>query len=62
MLAPERGPVCRGITAACRLALVHFYRRGHARLVRYSDHQSPQYVVILLFVRKRLLTMSMSRA
>src|SRR6266702_3813937 len=44
MLARERGSVCWCIAAACRLGLMRFHCRGHARLVHYSDHQSSQYV------------------
>ena len=62
MLAPERDSVCWCISAACCMALMHFYRRGHTPLVRYSGHQSLQYVSMLLFVRKRLLITSKSRA
>lgn len=52
MLALERGSVCWCNAAACCLALMYFYRRGHAPLVRYSGHQSLQYVSMLVFAKE----------
>lgn len=52
MLALERGSVCWCNAAACCLALMYFYRRGHAPLVRYSSHQSLQYVSMLVFAKE----------